>query len=211
MQSHLGKVYGAVAVAVASTALGVYLHMLTGFGGILSFLASLGMMFWILSDPEVHNTPKRVAMLCGYGALNGGNLGTLVILAEVIDPSVVPTALFATVTVFACFSGAALFAKRRSYLYLGGMLGSVLTTMMWVSLFNMFFRSALAFELNLWLGLFVFVGYVVYDTQVIVEQASKGDKDIVAHALKLYTDFVAIFVRIVIILLKNSQKKSSRK
>jgi len=48
-------------------------------------------------------------MLCGYGALNGGNLGTLVILAEVIDPSVVPTALFATVTVFACFSGAAMF------------------------------------------------------------------------------------------------------
>ncbi len=57
---------------------------------------------------------QRVAMLCGYGALNGGNLGTLVILAEVIDPSVVPTALFATVTVFACFSGAALFGTTTA-------------------------------------------------------------------------------------------------
>jgi hypothetical protein len=84
------------------------------------------------------------------------------------------------------------------------------------SLFNIFFCSALAFELNLWLGksclllphrpaclclffshsvslplspagLFVFVGYVVYDTQVIVEQAGNGDKDIVTHALKYVT------------------------
>jgi len=64
VQSHLSKVYGAVAVAVASTALGVYLHMLTGFGGLLSFFASLGVMIWILSDPEVPNTPKVRGLGC---------------------------------------------------------------------------------------------------------------------------------------------------
>ena len=33
--------------------------------------------------------------------------------------------------VFACFSAAALLSPRRSYLYLGGLLSSVLTTFMW--------------------------------------------------------------------------------
>ena len=34
--------------------------------------------------------------------------------------SIVPTAFFATCLIFACFSLSALWAKERSYLYLGG-------------------------------------------------------------------------------------------
>lgn len=37
--------------------------------------------------------------------------------------------------VFACFSAAALLSPRRSYLYLGGLLSSVLTTFMWCALY----------------------------------------------------------------------------
>ncbi len=41
-----------------------------------------------------------------------------------VDPAILVTALLATTTVFVCFAGAALFSKRRSYLYLGGVLSS---------------------------------------------------------------------------------------
>lgn len=41
-----------------------------------------------------------------------------------VDPSILVTALLATTTVFVCFAGTALFAKRRSFLYLGGVLSS---------------------------------------------------------------------------------------
>lgn len=54
----------------------------------------------------------------------GLSLGSLIDLVLRVDPSILVTALLATTTVFVCFAGAALFSKRRSYLYLGGLLSS---------------------------------------------------------------------------------------
>jgi hypothetical protein len=52
----------------------------------------------------------------------------------------------------------------------------------------------------LYFGLLVFVGYIVVDTQEIVEKAHLGDMDYVKHALTLFTDLAAIFVRILVIM-----------
>ena len=58
----------------------------------------------------------------------------------------------------------------------------------------------LSLSLQLYFGLLVFVGYIVVDTQEIIEKAHFGDLDYVKHALTLFTDFAAVFVRILIIM-----------
>lgn len=60
--------------------------------------------------------------------------------------------------------------------------------------------SCLFLRFQLYFGLLVFVGYMVVDTQEIIEEAHLGDLDYVKHALTLFTDFVAVFVRILIIM-----------
>lgn len=119
--------------------------------------------------------------------------------------------MLATTAIFAAFSIAALFTKRRSYLFLGGALGSIISFMLLMQLMRFFapsfFGGAAMFTAELYLGLAVFCAYVLFDTQMIVEKASAGDHDSVWHALELFIDFVAIFVRIVIILLRNQQNK----
>lgn len=74
----------------------------------------------------------------------------------------------------------------------------------------MFGFGSFAFEVELYLGLVVFSGYVLFDTQLIVERASAGDFDHIKHALDLFVDAVAIAVRVLVILLKNQEKRDSR-
>ena len=71
--------------------------------------------------------------------------------------------------------------------------------------------GALLFQAELYIGLFVFMGYVLFDTQLIVERAEAGDRDYIKHALDLFVDLAAIFVRLVVILMKNAQEKQTRK
>ncbi|MBA0831199.1 hypothetical protein Goarm_015680 [Gossypium armourianum] len=45
---------------------------------------------------------------------------------------------------------------------------------------------------------------MIVDTQDIIEKAHLGDLDYVKHALTLFTDFVAVFVRILIIMVSQA-------
>lgn len=47
--------------------------------------------------------------------------------------------------------------------------------------------------------------------QTIVERAEAGDRDDLRHALDLFVDFAAIFVRLLVILLKSQQNKEAER
>jgi FtsH-binding integral membrane protein len=76
------------------------------------------------------------------------------------------TAFLGATCVFICFTVSAVLAPRRSYLFLGGYLSSVISFMFLTSFVNLFVRSTVVPDINLYLGLFVFCGYVLFDTQV---------------------------------------------
>ena len=50
----------------------------------------------------------------------------------------------------------------------------------------------------------------MFGPQMIIEDAHAGRKDFVAHALDLLIGFVAIFVRLLIILSRNAEKKERK-
>ncbi|OMP10951.1 Bax inhibitor 1-related protein [Corchorus olitorius] len=110
-----------------------------------------------------------------FALFESATIDLLIHLAIEVDPSVVVTALVITTLSFACFSGAALVARRREYIYLGGMLSSAL------------------FIFEVYFGLLVFAGYMVVDAREIIEKAHLGDMDYMKHALYLFTDLLLYF------------------
>ncbi|KAJ0409655.1 hypothetical protein P43SY_008527 [Pythium insidiosum] len=219
VQRHLVQVYAALSACVLSAAIACgavillspvppYMSEWAGWLGMLSFVGATGGTIWLHMEP-LHNFQRRVGILMMISAAMGISLSTLVAVTLEVDPSILITAFLMTTTVFLCFTGSALLATRRSYLYLGGVLSSALSTMLVMNILNIFFRSTMLYAANLYLGLAVFCAYVIFDTQMIIEKASLGDKDSLKHALDLFLDFVSIFVRILIILLQNSGKKRS--
>ncbi|CAM9684220.1 unnamed protein product, partial [Phaeothamnion confervicola] len=185
VQSHIANVFAALAATLLAAAAGVYVHLLTNAGGLLTTIAAFGCLMWLQVD-KARPFDQRVAVLLAFGLLKGMSLGGLVAVVLDADSSILVTATLGTAVSFACFAAAALVAKRRSYLYLGATLGSALSVMALASLANLFLRSPLLLDANLYGGLLVFCGYVVFDTQMIVERASLGDFDVCGHAAELF-------------------------
>ncbi|KAE9596750.1 hypothetical protein Lal_00007683 [Lupinus albus] len=211
VQNHLKQVYFTLCCAVVAAAVGAYLHVLWNIGGFLTTVGCVGSMIWLLSTSP-HEEQKRVSLLMASSLFEGASIGPLIDMAIQIDPSLIFSAFVATSLVFACFSGAALVAKRREYLYLGGLVSSGLSVLFWLHFASSIFGGSIAlFKFELYFGLLVFTGYIIVDTQEIVEKAHFGDLDYVKHALTLFTDLAAIFVRILIIMLKNSGEKNEKK
>ncbi|XVF52535.1 hypothetical protein PTKIN_Ptkin05aG0026200 [Pterospermum kingtungense] len=211
VQTHLKRVYLTLCCALVASAIGAYLHILWNIGGYLTTFACFGTMIWLLSTPP-HEEQKRVSLLMASAVFEGASVGPLIDLAIQIDPSILVSAFVGTALAFACFSGAAMLARRREYLYLGGLLSSGVSILLWLHFASSIFGGSTALSMiEIYFGLLVFVGYMVVDTQDIIEKAHFGDLDYVKHSLTLFTDFVAVFVRILIIMMKNSAEKSERK
>jgi len=219
VQKHLVKVYNTLALTVAAASAGAWVDLHYRVGGLMTTIAFIGsLILFAATPPTTENYSKRFGLLMSVGFLKGISVSSMFLRAAMsgalyLDASVVLTALLGTVAVFASFSAAALFAKRRSYLYLGGVCGSAMSFLFWSSIFGMFFgTSRFMFDVRLYVGLAAFIGFVVFDTQVIIEKASAGVKDALGDALSLFIDFVAIFVRLLIILSRNSneRKRSNR-
>lgn len=205
----LSKVYASLALLTGFCALGSLGNIFMGIGGKFSGLVSfICLLSFIGTDQK---SQWRLPILSAFAFLNGLSLGPLIQMAVILDPSILITALFATFGIFVSFSLCALWSDKRQFLYLGGILGTTSLFIFICSLLGLLgIASNFMFNVQLYVGLLVFCGYVIYDTQVIVYKIERGNKDHLMHSLNLFTDLVAIFVRLLIILMKNSGKKKER-
>ncbi|EPS74157.1 bax inhibitor 1, partial [Genlisea aurea] len=211
VQDHLKKVYLTLCCALVASVAGAYFHLLWNIGGFLTTVGFLGSIIWLFTVP-VYEEKKRMSLLMAAGLFEGACLGPLIELAIDIDSSILVSAFVGSALAFGCFSMAAMVARRREYLYLGGALASALSILTWLQFASAVFGGPMAlFKFEIYFGLLLFVGYVVFDTQYIIEKAHAGDMDYVRHAIMLYTDFVAIFVRVLVIMLRNASDKEEDK
>ncbi|XP_069762445.1 probable Bax inhibitor 1 isoform X1 [Narcine bancroftii] len=209
-QQHLKKVYSSLAVCMLLAAAGAYLHVVTRLfqGGLLSTLLSLGLILWLsMTSHSPQNETRRLCILAAFAFFTGTGLGPLMDFVISINPSIIPTAFMVSALVFCCFTLSALYAQRRQYLFLGGTLMSLLTLLCIVPLVNLFFGSILLFKVQLYIGLLVFCGFILFDTQLIIEKAEHGDKDYIWHCVDLFMDFIAVFRKLMLILSMNEKEK----
>ena len=69
-------------------------------------------------------------------------------MVAAINPEIIPTALLGTAVVFVCFSLAALYTHKRTYLFFGGIIGTGMTVMLCLSLANIFIGSRLLYSVR---------------------------------------------------------------
>jgi len=213
VKSHLKNVYTTLAISLGLAAVGAYVHVFTDIlkGNFLTSFGSIILLLLLYATPDNGSNEKmRFGYLLGFAGLTGLSTGPLLDMAISIDPSIIVTAFFGTCMVFICFTLAAMFAPDRKYLYLGGILMSLLSTMFWMALMNIFIGSRFIFQLNLYVGLIVMCGFVLYDTQLIIEKRKMGDQDYVWHSVDLFVDFMDIFRRLVIILAQKEERNKKK-
>lgn len=146
----------------------------------------------------------RHGALYAMGFGQGWISAPLVTMMFALEPSTLLMALVATVLIFGSFTMSAFYSPRRQYVYLGGLLGMLTSLLMITGISNVFFQSSSLMSFELYMGLALFSFYILYDTQMIVERSEAGSRDPVLHAVTLFTDLAAIFIRIIAIFARNN-------
>jgi len=202
VRHQLQKVYLLLATTIICTIIGCSLSIRYEIGtGPVFPLMSLVLVFYVAISSSLIG-------LLFFGLVMGIHLGPTVgfIMSE-IDPLLPLYALTCTCMIFLCFSITAHWAKRRSYLYLGSTLMSCLSILTWHFIFSLIFGGfSLHQTLSLYGGLLLFSGFIIVDTQIIIERCHAGDEDTVKMALQLFLDFLNIFIRILAILAKKNRQ-----
>lgn len=213
VQRHLQKTYATLTAALVVSALGSWMDITFRIAGLLTYLLGFGCLVGLgLTQSTPSTLNKRYTLLAGFAFAQGASLGPLIGAAIAMSPGIVLMAFACTAAIFLCFSAASLLTKRRSFLYLGGWLSSAISAFMVMRLCSWFVPGmrAVTFQAELTLGLLVFAGYIIFDTQVIIEKAYAGHTDHIKSALDLLVDVLAVFVRVLVILMRNAEKKEQR-
>jgi len=209
VQNHLRQVYLTLAATMLAAVAGCIFYLYTHLSPLVTTIGTFVVLFGLMFESRNVPASERIPRLLLFGFFQGASVGSLVEQALTLSPMIVLQAFAVTVMVFGCFAGVATLSERRSMLYLYGMVASGMSWLMFASFLNLFVGSTALFGAEIYLGLALFVGYVCADSQMIIERADLGDDDYVRHALELFLDFIAIFVRILILFIRAAEERNA--
>jgi hypothetical protein len=123
-QNHLTKVYGTLLVSSLICALGMYVNSTIFLSGFFMNLLSIALSIYLIC--QVHNRLNseewRLGCLSALAFQFGFLVGPAIHLIAELEPKILLQALLYTACAFTSFSVISLVSKRRSYLFLGSII-----------------------------------------------------------------------------------------
>jgi uncharacterized protein len=168
------------------------------------FIGELALVFWLAARAHTMSPMLATSVFLGYAGINGITLSY--ILAQYTQSSAAMV-FMVTAGTFGVMAFYGLTTKndltRWGSLLFMGLIGVVIS--IFINLF-IFQSSAMALGISC-IAVFIFVGLVAWDNQMIkqtyvngMESSGEGHKFAIVAALRLYLDFIAIFVHLLNIL-----------
>jgi uncharacterized protein len=162
-------------------------------------IAQLAMVFMISARIQRMQASTATMLFIVYSALNGATLSS--IFLAYAQSAITSTFFICAATFTACSVYG--WTTRRDLTTMGGFLTMGLIGIVIASVVNMFVQSGAVSTIVSYVGVLVFVGLTAYDTQDIKNMAlsQPGDLDAgavrkgaILGALKLYLDFINLFL-----------------
>jgi hypothetical protein len=162
-------------------------------------IAQLALVFIISSRIYRMQALTATALFVIYSALNGATLSS--IFLSYARSSITNAFFVCSATFIACSIYG--YTTRRDLTSMGGFLTMGLIGIVIASLVNLFFQSPGVSMIVNYIGVLVFVGLTAFDTQAIKNMALTQPADIdagalrkgaILGALKLYLDFINLFL-----------------
>ncbi|MBA2404363.1 MAG: Bax inhibitor-1/YccA family protein [Bdellovibrionales bacterium] len=163
------------------------------------FIAQIGLVLWLSAGINKMNSMMATCLFLVYASLTGV---TLSVISLVYTQESIASAFFTTAAGFAGLSAYGFFTKRDL-----GPVGNFCQMGLWglvgFSILSMFFPSMMgttASKVYGLIGIVVFAGLTAYDTQAIKamavhsRSAEEHHKGAILGALKLYLDFINLFL-----------------
>ena len=162
----------------------------------LVMLAPLGFVFYLSARLHKMSLSNAQIIFWIFSAIMGLSLASIFIVytqASIARVFFISSGTFAAMSLYG-------YTTKKDLTKLGGFLFMGLVGIIIASLANLFFQSsALHFAISV-IGVLVFVGLTAYDTQRIKEMYYAGDSESVGGkkalmgALRLYLDFINLFI-----------------
>jgi len=206
VRNHLSKVYGTLMAGIGMAAAGTLISLLLPASAMMgaAMVGCIGSLVGIISLvlTKVEKKVLRQNLFLAIGGLMGLGIAPMVAFSA---PGVVFAAALGTSAIFGGFTIAALKARRKSMLMLGGVLGGGLLLVFSCGIAGLILPLlgvtspailGALWNINLYLGLGIFSVYIAYDTQNMIEMYKQGNDDHVSPALNLFLNIINIFIRL---------------
>lgn len=212
----LRSVYNWMAIGLGLTAVVSFALTYTSYSSILASenamtifwgasIAEIALVFILSWSIQKLSAPVATLMFLAYSFLNGVTLSFILILFEVgsvAQAFVTATGMFAAISLYGLFT-------KRDLTSMGSFLFMGLVGLIIAMLVNGFIFQSTAMDLGISvIGVAIFLGLTAYDTQFLKEMGESVPHDdatavrrgTIIGALKLYLDFINLFILLLRIL-----------